>query len=116
MGVSILSKLTNDQLARISSQPFVIKDVQMKNGKEASPQLYDLTALQVDCNKRYGYSADKTLKTLQRLYEKKLTTYPRVDTRFLSDDIYAKCPGILTSLNWLQRVHSSIARQATNQE
>lgn len=88
----------NEQLARISSLPFVIKDVQMKHGKEASPQLYDLTALQVDCNKRYGYSADKTLKTLQRLYEKKLTTYPRVDTRFLSDDIYAKCPGILASL------------------
>lgn len=93
-----IEQAANDQLARISSQPFVIKDVQMKNGKEASPQLYDLTALQVDCNKRYGYSADKTLKTLQRLYEKKLTTYPRVDTRFLSDDIYAKCPGILTSL------------------
>lgn len=88
----------NEQLAKINSQPFVIKDVQQKNGREAAPQLYDLTALQVDCNKRYGYSAEKTLNTLQHLYEKKLTTYPRVDTRFLSDDIYPKCSGILSTL------------------
>lgn len=88
----------NDQLAEVRQQPFVIKDVQQKNGREAAPQLYDLTALQVDCNKRYGYSAEKTLNTLQHLYEKKFTTYPRVDTRFLSDDIYPKCSGILSSL------------------
>ena len=75
-----------------------IKDVQQKRGSEQPPQLYDLTALQVDCNKKYGFSADMTLKNIQSLYEKKLTTYPRVDTKFLTDDIYAKCPGIIQRL------------------
>lgn len=85
-------------LDMIVGQPFCIKDVQRKQGKEQQPQLYDLTTLQVDCNKKYGFSADETLKIIQSLYEKKLTTYPRVDTRFLSDDIYAECPRILRGL------------------
>lgn len=77
---------------------FVIKDVQQKKGSEQPPQLYDLTYLQVDCNKKYGFSADTTLKNIQSLYEKKLTTYPRVDTKFLTDDIYTKCPDIIRKL------------------
>ena len=77
----------------------VIKDVQQKRGSEQPPQLYDLTSLQVDCNRKYGFSADTTLKNIQSLYEKKLTTYPRVDTKFLTDDIYAKCPGIIQRLS-----------------
>lgn len=76
-----------------------IKDVQQKRGSEQPPQLYDLTALQVDCNRKYGFSADTTLKNIQSLYEKKLTTYPRVDTKFLTDDIYTQCPGILQKLS-----------------
>ena len=76
-----------------------IKDVQQKRGSEQPPQLYDLTALQVDCNRKYGFSADTTLKNIQSLYEKKLTTYPRVDTKFLTDDIYSKCPGIIQKLS-----------------
>lgn len=76
----------------------VIKDVQQKKGSEQPPQLYDLTALQVDCNRKYGFSADTTLKNIQSLYEKKLTTYPRVDTKFLTDDIYTKCPDIIRRL------------------
>ena len=76
-----------------------IKDVQQKKGSEQPPQLYDLTALQVDCNRKYGFSADTTLKNIQSLYEKKLTTYPRVDTKFLTDDIYSKCPGIIQKLS-----------------
>ena len=71
----------------------------MKKRQELPPQLYDLTSLQVDCNKKYGYSADLTLKTLQNLYEKKLTTYPRVDTKHLTHDIYDKCPQILSELS-----------------
>ena len=75
-----------------------IDDVQQKKGSEQAPQLYDLTALQVDCNRKFGMSADLTLKTIQSLYEKKLTTYPRVDTKYLTDDIYKKCRQILGSL------------------
>ena len=69
-----------------------------KKGNEAPPRLYDLTSLQVDCNKKFSYSADMTLKLIQSLYEKKFTTYPRVDTTYLSDDIYAKCPSTLNGL------------------
>ena len=76
-----------------------IKDIQQKRGSEQPPQLYDLTALQVDCNRKFGFSAEMTLKNIQSLYEKKLTTYPRVDTKFLTDDIYTKCPGIIQQLS-----------------
>ena len=82
-------------LMAITGKPFVIDSITQKRGSEAPPQLYDLTSLQVDCNNRFGYSAETTLSTIQSLYEKKLTTYPRVDTRYLSDDIYPKCQGIL---------------------
>jgi len=86
-----------------------IKDVQQKRGSEQPPQLYDLTALQVDCNRKYGFSADTTLKNIQSLYEKKLTTYPRVDTKFLTDDIYAKCPGIIQKLSSVSDAARGIA-------
>ena len=69
-----------------------------KNGTEAPPRLYDLTSLQVECNRKLGFSSDLTLQLIQSLYEKKVTTYPRVDTTFLSDDIYPKCKGILNGI------------------
>lgn len=85
-------------LRQIKDAPFTVTSVTRKEGKEAPPRLFDLTSLQVECNKKFAYSADDTLKTIQSLYEKKITTYPRVDTTFLSDDIYPKCPGILKGL------------------
>lgn len=85
-------------LKSIEGKDFTITDVAKKQGKEAPPRLYDLTSLQVECNKKYGFSADQTLQTIQSLYEKKYTTYPRVDTTYLSDDIYPKCPDILQKL------------------
>lgn len=85
-------------LQSIEGQPFTVKDIQKKKGTEAPPRLYDLTSLQVDCNRKFGYSAEQTLQLIQGLYEKKFTTYPRVDTTFLSDDIYAKCPQTLRGL------------------
>ena len=85
-------------LQEVSQYPLVIEDVQKKKGREAPPKLFDLTSLQVEANRKYGMSADKTLQTIQSLYEKKLTTYPRVDTTYLTDDMYPKCPDILRSL------------------
>ena len=85
-------------LEAVQGKPFTITEVQKKEGREAPPRLYDLTSLQVECNKKYGFSADQTLQTIQSLYEKKYTTYPRVDTTYLSDDIYPKCPDILQRL------------------
>ncbi|MDO4611835.1 MAG: DNA topoisomerase, partial [Candidatus Saccharibacteria bacterium] len=82
----------------IKQAPFIITSITKKEGKEAPPRLFDLTSLQVECNKKFGYSADETLRLIQSLYEKKITTYPRVDTTFLSDDIYPKCPGILAGI------------------
>ena len=87
-----------EALEKITGQPFTVTDVTAKNGTELPPKLYDLTSLQVDCNKKFGLSAEQTLQTIQSLYEKKVTTYPRVDTTFLSDDIYPKCPNILKGL------------------
>lgn len=84
--------------ATIEGKPFTITDVQKKNGKESPPSLYDLTSLQVDCNKKFGFSAEMTLNIIQQLYEQKLTTYPRVDTTFLPDDVYAKCPQTMNGL------------------
>ena len=85
-------------LDRIKDTPFAITSVSKKEGKESPLRLFDLTSLQVECNKKFGYSADETLRLIQSLYEKKITTYPRVDTTFLSDDIYPKCPNILKGL------------------
>lgn len=84
--------------ATIADKPFSVTDVQKKNGTEAPRQLYDLTSLQVDLNRKYGFSAEKSLNLIQSLYEKKLTTYPRVDTQYLSDDIYPKCPQTMNGL------------------
>jgi len=82
----------------IEGKPFVIDDVQKKNGRETPPSLYDLTSLQVDCNRKFGFSAEMTLNVIQQLYEQKLATYPRVDTTFLPDDVYPKCPQIMNGL------------------
>lgn len=90
-------------LQKISNAPFTITDITAKNGSELPPRLYDLTSLQVDCNKKFGFSAELTLQTIQSLYEKKITTYPRVDTTYLSDDIYPKCENILKGLRDYQR-------------
>ncbi len=86
-------------LEQIKDAPFTIISVTKKNGTEAPPRLYDLTSLQVECNKKLGYSSDLTLQLIQSLYEKKVTTYPRVDTTFLSDDIYPKCNGFLNGIS-----------------
>ncbi|MFA6718375.1 MAG: DNA topoisomerase 3 [Prevotella sp.] len=83
----------------IEGKPFEVTQVQKKQGKEQPRQLYDLTSLQVDCNRKFGFSADMTLNLIQGLYEKKLTTYPRVDTQYLSDDIYPKCTDILNGVS-----------------
>lgn len=85
-------------LEMVKGSDFVIIDIAEKKGKEFAPRLFDLTSLQVECNKRFGFSADETLKLIQSLYEKKVTTYPRVDTTFLSDDIYPKVPKTLEGL------------------
>ena len=84
--------------ATIEGKPFTVTKVEKKEGKEQPPQLYDLTSLQVDCNRKFSYSAEMTLNLIQALYEKKLTTYPRVDTQYLSDDIYPKCPQTMNGL------------------
>ncbi len=88
----------------ISTLPLTITDIQSKKGREAPPRLFDLTSLQVECNKRWGWTADETLKLIQSLYEKKVTTYPRVDTTYLPDDIYPKVPDIL----WRMTPYSAI--------
>ncbi len=85
-------------LAAVRELPFTVTKVEKKKGTEAPPRLFDLTSLQVECNKRYGFSADLTLQLIQSLYEKKYTTYPRVDTTFLPDDVYPKCPQIMNGL------------------
>lgn len=85
-------------IEQCASHPLVVNSVNKKKGKEAPPRLFDLTALQVECNKKYNMSADDTLRCIQSLYEKKLTTYPRVDTTYLTEDIYPKCNGILRTL------------------
>lgn len=99
-------------LGQIRHSPFTITNVSKKNGKEAPLRLFDLTSLQVECNKKFAFSADETLKAIQSLYEKKVTTYPRVDTTFLSDDIYPKCPGILKGLRDYETLTASLAGTA----
>ena len=82
----------------IKDLPLTITSVEKKKGTEYAPKLYDLTSLQVDCNKKYSFSAEQTLQLIQSLYEKRVTTYPRVDTTYLSDDIYPKVPGTLAGI------------------
>lgn len=86
-------------IEKIKNLPLVIKDITKKAGKEAPPRLFDLTSLQVECNRKLNLGADETLKTVQSLYEKKVTTYPRVDTTYLPDDVYKNCKNILNSLS-----------------
>ncbi len=85
-------------VARIASEPFTVTDITEKQGREAPPRLFDLTSLQVECNRRWGWSADESLRLIQSLYEKKVTTYPRVDTTYLPDDVYPKVPEILRKM------------------
>lgn len=86
------------EVSKIKDLPFIIQSFEVKEGKEMPPRLFDLTSLQVECNKKFGFSAEDTLKHIQSLYEKKLTSYPRVDTTYLSDDLYPKIPNILQGL------------------
>ena len=95
--------------ATIADKPFEVTSVSKKNGNEAPPRLFDLTSLQVECNRKFSYSAETTLNLIQSLYERKLTTYPRVDTQFLSDDIYPKCAGILTSMRGYEQYIQPLA-------
>jgi len=88
----------NNFLETVKNADFVVTEISTKKGTESAPRLFDLTSLQVECNKKFGYSADETLKIIQSLYEKKVTTYPRVDTTYLSDDIYPKVPDILKGI------------------
>lgn len=90
-------------LKKVTGQEFEIISVVKKNGIERSPKLFDLTSLQVYCNRKFGFSADRTLKIAQKLYEQKVITYPRVDTTFLPDDVYPKCPGILGKMQSYQK-------------
>lgn len=85
-------------LQRIKDLPFTVTKIEKKKGKEAPPRLFDLTSLQVECNRKFGFSADQTLQLVQSLYEKKVSTYPRVDTTFLPDDVYPKCGQIMNGL------------------
>ena len=91
-------QVANEIVDSLKNLPIFITSVSTKRSKESAPKLFDLTSLQVECNKKYGFSADQTLKLIQSLYEKKFTTYPRVDTTYLSDDIYPKVPGILKAM------------------
>lgn len=96
------------EVEKISNVLFTIEDIQEKKGSEHPPRLTDLTTLQVECNKKYGFSADETLKIIQKLYERKITTYPRVDTTYLPEDMYPKCGKILNSLKDYQQVLENI--------
>ena len=102
-------KTGEELLQRIQNAPFTITDITAKKGTEAPPRLFDLTSLQVECNKKFSYSADMTLQLIQSLYEKKVATYPRVDTTFLSDDIYPKCPKILERIKDYARFTAPLA-------
>jgi len=95
----------------LKGKPFEVSSFEQKEGKEGNPRLYDLTSLQVDGNKRYGFSADDTLKHVQSLYEKKLVTYPRVDTTYLSEDLHPKIPNTLRSLKDYERFTAQVLSQ-----
>ncbi|MCQ2285297.1 MAG: DNA topoisomerase 3 [Bacteroidales bacterium] len=98
----------NADLQKIKDKDFTVTEVTKKKGKEAPPRLFDLTSLQVECNKKYGFSAEQTLQLIQSLYEKKLTTYPRVDTTYLPDEMYGKCAEILNKITALPAYTESI--------
>lgn len=95
-------------VADIESKTFTVKSITKKTGRESAPRLFDLTSLQVECNKRFGWTADMTLRLIQSLYEKKLTTYPRVDTTYLSDDIYPKIAPTLKKMTPYEKYTEAI--------
>ena len=99
-------------LEYLKDKPFIVTDFEQKEGKEGNPRLYDLTGLQVDGNKRFGKSAEETLNLIQSLYEKKLVTYPRVDTTYLSEDLHPKIPGILKGLRDYSKYTEFLLAQA----
>ena len=106
---SVLGKIKKEEkalyaLSKIKEEPFIITSFEQKEGKERPPRLFDLTALQVETNKKFGFSADQTLKHIQSLYEKKLVTYPRVDTTYLPDDMYPKVPEILGKMQYYSKL------------
>ncbi|MEX2483993.1 MAG: DNA topoisomerase, partial [Brumimicrobium sp.] len=106
---SVLGKIKKEEkanyaLEKIKDEPFEITSFEQKEGKEKPPRLFDLTALQVEANKKNGFSADQTLKLIQSLYEKKFVTYPRVDTTYLPDDVYPKIPTILKGLQYFKEL------------
>ena len=110
---SVLGKIKKEEkanyaLEKIKSEPFEITSFEQKEGKEKPPRLFDLTALQVETNKKYGFSADQTLKHIQSLYEKKFVTYPRVDTTYLPDDVYPKVPEILQKMKYYSELTAPI--------
>ena len=97
-----------EALKQIEGHEFEVTSVTEKKGTESAPKLFDLTSLQVECNKKFSFSADETLKLIQSLYEKKLTTYPRVDTTFLSEDLYPKMPATLKGLKGYEQLVASL--------
>jgi DNA topoisomerase-3 len=99
-------------LEYLLNKPFEINSFEQKEGKEGNPRLYDLTSLQVDGNKRFGFGAEQTLNLIQSLYEKKLVTYPRVDTTYLSEDLHPKIPGILGNLKDYKRFTDVLLQKA----
>ena len=108
-----IDRLTSEDKAKkgleyLKQHPFEVTSFEQKEGKEGNPRLFDLTALQVEANKKFGFSADDTLKLIQNLYEKKLTTYPRVDTTYLSEDIHPKVPSILKGMQYYSRFTASL--------
>lgn len=101
----------NKGLEYLKHHEFEVTSFEQKEGKEGNPRLFDLTSLQVEANKKYGFSADETLKNIQSLYEKKIVTYPRVDTTYLSEDIYPKVEGILRNMQYYKRFTEPLLQQ-----
>ena len=111
-----IDRLTSEEkavkgLEYLKQHEFEVTSFEQKEGKEGNPRLFDLTGLQVEANKKYGFSADETLKNIQSLYEKKIVTYPRVDTTYLSEDIYPKVEGILKGMSYYSRYTAPLLQQ-----
>ena len=98
-------------LEYLKKNQFEIVSFEIKEGREKNPRLFDLTGLQVEANKKYGFSAEQTLNYIQSLYEKKHTTYPRVDTTYLSENLYPKIGGILRSMTIYSELISPLLSQ-----
>jgi DNA topoisomerase III len=112
-----IDRMTNEEKANkgleyLKQHEFEVTSFEQKEGKEGNPRLFDLTGLQVEANKKFGFSADDTLKLVQSLYEKKIVTYPRVDTTYLSEDIYPKVEGILKGMQYYSRLTAPLLQQA----